>query len=70
MSESYLQKILYHKPVGCRVVHFVGDIYDIPDDVSLKCDECLRRDQSKFSPEYVPVDSIEIPDWNTLLKIH
>ena len=54
--------------MGCSIVHFVGDRYDIPDEASLKCDERLRRDQSKFSPEYIPVDNIEIPDWDALLK--
>ena len=68
LSELYLQKILYLKPMGCSVVHFVGDRYAIPDDASLKCDERFRRDQSKFSPEYIPVDNIEIPDWDALLK--
>ena len=37
------------------MVHFVGGRYDVPDDLSLKCDEHLCKDQSKFSPEYVPV---------------
>ena len=68
VSELYLQNNLHLKPTGCSVVHFVGDRYDIPDDVSLKCDERLRRNQSKFSPEYIPVDNIEIPDWNALLR--
>ena len=68
LSELYLQNNLHLKPTGCSVVHFVGDRYDIPDDVSLKCDERLRRNQSKFSHEYIPVDNIEIPDWNALLR--
>ena len=54
--------ILYLKPTGCSIVHFVGDKYDIPDNVSLMCEERLRRNQSKFGPEYISVDNIEIPD--------
>ena len=50
-------------------VHVVGDRYHIPDEVSLKCDEQLRGNQAKFSTEYIPVDNIENPDWNALLKI-
>ena len=72
LSELYLQNSLYFKPTGCSVVNVVGDRYHIPDDVSLKCNECnerLRRNQAKFSPEYIPVDNIEIPDGNALLKI-
>ena len=34
LSELYLQNILYFEPTYCSVVHFVGDRYDIPDDVS------------------------------------
>ena len=68
LSDSYLQKFLNIKPTGCEIVHFVGDRYDIPDDVSLKCDERLRRDQSKFSPKYISVDYLDIPDWNSMLK--
>ena len=67
-SELYLQTILYLKPTGCSVVYFVRDRYDIPDDVSLKCDKRLRWNQSKFSTEYIPFDYIEIPYWNALLK--
>ena len=69
LSELYLHKSLYLKPPGCSVVHVGGDRYDIPDDVSLKCDEQLHGNQAKFSPEYIPVDNIEIPDWNAFLKI-
>ena len=68
LSDSYLQKLLNLKPTGCEIVRFVGDRYDIPDDVSRKCDERLRRDQSKFSPEYIPVDNLDIPDLNSKLK--
>lgn len=68
LSASYLHKLIELKPVGCDIVHFVGDRYDIPDDVSLKCDERLRRDQSKFSPEYIPFGNLDIPDWNSMLK--
>ena len=46
---------------------YLQNIYDIPDNVSLMCDERLRRNQSKFSPEYIPVDNIKNPDWNALL---
>ena len=67
-SQLYLEKILNLIPKRCTIVHFVGDRYDVPDDLSLKCDERLRRDQSKFSPEYVPVDNIEIPDRKALLR--
>ena len=68
LSELHLQNIWYLKPTGCSVVPFVGDKYDISPDVSLKCNERLRRIQPEFSPEYIPVDNIEIPDWMALLK--
>ena len=59
LSELYFQKKKMHlKPTWCSVVHLVEDRYDISDDVSLKCDERLRRNQSKSSPEYIPVGNI------------
>ena len=42
LSELYLQKILYLKPTGCSVVHFVEDRYDIHDDARLKCDDAAK----------------------------
>ena len=67
-SDSYLQKVLDLKPVDCEIVHFVRNRNDIFDDISLTCDERLRRDQSKFRPKYILDDNLDIPDWNSLLK--
>ena len=61
LSDSYSQKILELKHVDCEIVHIVGDRYDIPDDISIKCDEGLRTcsDQWKFYPEYILVDNLD-----------
>ena len=68
LALSYLHKMIELKPVGCDYVHFVGDRYDVADELSLKGDERLRRCQSKSSPAYIPVANLVIPDWNSFLK--
>ena len=68
LALPYLHEMMELKPVGCDYVHFVGDRYDVADELSLKGDERLRRCQSKSSPAYIPVANSVIPDWNSFLK--
>ena len=56
------------KPVDCDYVHFVGDRYDVADELSLKGGKCLRRCQSKSSLANIPVANLVILDWNSFLK--
>ena len=67
LSELYLQNFYHFKPTGCSVRHFVGDRYDIPDDISLVMSSFVGISQN-FSPEYIQVDNIELPNWNALLR--
>ncbi|KAG1701647.1 hypothetical protein GQR58_004678 [Nymphon striatum] len=66
LQERYREKLLNMKPRHCTEVHFVGDQYDFWLK-SLKGDERQRRESNINLPEYVPADSIKIPDWKTLL---
>ncbi|KAG1686677.1 hypothetical protein GQR58_008639 [Nymphon striatum] len=67
LQERYRDKLLNMKPRHCTEVHFVGDQYDF-ELKSLKCDERQRRESNINLPEYVPADSMKIPDWKTLLS--
>ncbi|KAG1702080.1 hypothetical protein GQR58_004551 [Nymphon striatum] len=67
LQERYREKLLNMKPRHCTEVHFVGDQYDFGLK-SLKGDERQRRESNINLPEYVPADSMEIPDWKTLLS--
>ncbi|KAG1668451.1 hypothetical protein GQR58_017873 [Nymphon striatum] len=67
LQERYREKLLNTKPRHCTEVHFVGDQYDFGLK-SLKGDERQRRESNINLPEYVPADSIKIPDWKTLLS--
>ncbi|KAG1649643.1 Solute carrier family 23 member 2 [Nymphon striatum] len=67
LQERYRDKFLNMKPRHCTEVHFVGDQYDF-ELKSLKCDERQRRESNINLPEYVPADSMKIPDWKTLLS--
>ena len=46
LTLSYLHKMMELKHVGCDYVHFVGDRYDVADELSLKEEKRLRRCQS------------------------
>ncbi|KAG1666376.1 hypothetical protein GQR58_018912 [Nymphon striatum] len=67
LQERYREKLLNMKPRHCTEVHFVGDQYDFGLK-SLKGDERQRRESNINLPEYVPADSMKIPDWKTLLS--
>ena len=67
LQESYRRKLMAIKPAGCNKVHFVGDQYDF-GVMSLKGDERQRRGSRKTSSEYVPADTLKIPDWKTFLS--
>ncbi|KAG1695931.1 Glycine receptor subunit alpha-2 [Nymphon striatum] len=67
LQERYRDKLLNMKPRHCTEVHFVGDQYDF-ELKSLKCDERQRQESNINLPEYVPADSMKIPDWKTLLS--
>ena len=67
LQESYRRKLMARKPAGCNKVHFVGDRYDF-GVMSLKGDERQRRGSGKTSSEYVPADTLKIPDWKTFLS--
>ncbi|KAG1660796.1 Heat shock protein [Nymphon striatum] len=67
LQERYREKLLNMKPRHCTEVHFVGDQYDFGLK-SLKGDERQRRESNINLPEYVPADSMTIPDWKTLLS--
>ncbi|KAG1699858.1 hypothetical protein GQR58_005446 [Nymphon striatum] len=67
LQERYREKLLNMKPRHCTEVHFVGDQYDFGLK-SLKGDERQRRESNINLPEYVPADSMNIPDWKTLLS--
>ncbi|KAG1650356.1 hypothetical protein GQR58_028097 [Nymphon striatum] len=67
LQERYREKLLNMKPRHCTEVHFVGDQYDFGLK-SLKGDERQRRKSNINLPEYVPADSMKIPDWKTLLS--
>ncbi|KAG1679025.1 Protein CASC3 [Nymphon striatum] len=67
LQERYRDKFLNMKPRHCTEVHFVGNQYDF-ELKSLKCDERQRRESNINLPEYVPADSMKIPDWKTLLS--
>ena len=43
LALSNPHKMMELKSVGCDYVHFVGDRYDVADELSLKGDERLRR---------------------------
>ena len=66
LQELYIRKIMTRKPAKCNEVHFIGDRYDF-GIMSLKGDECQRREIGKTSPDYVPADNLKIPDWKTFL---
>ncbi|KAG1669108.1 hypothetical protein GQR58_017622 [Nymphon striatum] len=66
LQERYREKLLNMKPRHCTEEHFVGDQYDFGLK-SLKGDERQRRESNINLPEYVPADSMNIPDWKTLL---
>ncbi|KAK7081099.1 hypothetical protein SK128_002188 [Halocaridina rubra] len=63
--QQHLQEVqeqtLEHETQTCIEVHFVGDQYDF----GLKS---LKGDEHQRLPEYVPVDSIKIPDWKIFLS--
>ncbi|KAG1647996.1 hypothetical protein GQR58_030167 [Nymphon striatum] len=67
LQERYRDKLLNMKPRHCTEVHFVGDQYDF-ELKSLKCDERQRQESNINLPEYVPANSMKIPDWKTLLS--
>ncbi|KAG1652811.1 Thrombospondin type-1 domain-containing protein 7A [Nymphon striatum] len=67
LQERYRDKLLNMKPRHCTEVHFVGDQYDF-ELKSLKSDERQRQESNMNLPEYVPADSMKIPDWKTLLS--
>ncbi|KAG1681421.1 hypothetical protein GQR58_011876 [Nymphon striatum] len=67
LQERYREKLLNMKPRHCTEVHFVGDQYDFGLK-SLKGDERQRQESNINLPEYVPADSMKIPDWKTLLS--
>ncbi|KAG1659213.1 Spectrin beta chain [Nymphon striatum] len=67
LQERYRDKFLNMKPRHCTEVHFVGNQYDFELKI-LKCDERQRRESNINLPEYVPADSMKIPDWKTLLS--
>ncbi|KAG1679024.1 Zinc finger protein 862 [Nymphon striatum] len=67
LQERYREKLLNMKPRHCTEVHFVGDQYDFGLK-SLKGDKRQRRESNINLPEYVPADSMTIPDWKTLLS--
>ncbi|KAG1682003.1 hypothetical protein GQR58_011412 [Nymphon striatum] len=67
LQERYREKLLNMKPRHCTEVHFVGDQYDF-ELKSLKGDERQRLESNINLPEYVPADSMKIPDWKTLLS--
>ncbi|KAG1681489.1 Retrovirus-related Pol polyprotein from type-2 retrotransposable element R2DM [Nymphon striatum] len=67
LQERYREKLVNMKPRHCTEVHFVGDQYDFGLK-SLKGDERQRRESNINLPEYVPADSMKIPDWKTLLS--
>ncbi|KAG1650873.1 Nucleoporin GLE1 [Nymphon striatum] len=67
LQERYRDKLLNMKPRHCTEVHFVGDQYDF-ELKSLKSDERQRQESNINLPEYVPADSMKIPDWKTLLS--
>ncbi|KAG1684642.1 hypothetical protein GQR58_009358 [Nymphon striatum] len=67
LQERYREKLVNMKPRHCTEVHFVGDQYDFGLK-SLKGYERQRRESNINLPEYVPADSMKIPDWKTLLS--
>ncbi|KAG1708468.1 Ribosomal RNA processing protein 36 [Nymphon striatum] len=67
LQERYREKLLNMKPRHCTEVHFVSDQYDFGLK-SLKGDKRQRRESNINLPEYVPADSMKIPDWKTFLS--
>ena len=63
-------KMIAIKPGGCKMIHIVGDRYDVPDDQSLKADERKRRTGSKKLQEYVLSSNLDIPEWSPLIRNH
>ena len=67
---KHYAKMIAIKPGGCKIIHIVGDRYDVPDDQSLKADERKRRTGSKKLQEYVLSSNLEIPEWSQLIHNH
>lgn len=56
------------KPEMCNCVNIIGDQYDFDDSHTLKGHEQQRRNQTDQARQFSPSKSLEIPDWNLLMK--
>ena len=65
---QYRHKILQLKPINCNHIHLIGDRYDFDVISSFKQDERKRRGNSVLTPEYIPLDNLEISDWKASLS--
>ena len=68
LPQLYLRKLLQLKPEICNCVNIIGDRYDFDDSHTLKGDERQRRNQTDQARQFSPSKSLEIPDWNLLMK--
>ena len=68
LQKKYLKKLLEMKPQNTQCIHFVGDRYDFEAEKSLKSEERQRRQRSQISPEYIPADEIEVPEWKEFMN--
>ena len=69
LVNRYIEKLFQLMPDGCRIIHFVGDRYDVDDSMSLKSDERHRRDKgTNMGPQYLPNEKLSLPEWKSFIQ--